>query len=257
MRKKGKPPVTLRVSTALKNMADAACDYRIQDVIHEGIVYRILDAHYYAWIRCRMDRAKKAFEAGKLPEGAWQILRGNFLTVHEWALKYLGEKTLLDAIANLDEESYRSPSCERVASLVESWDERAAIMEHDGGLNRNAAEQSAAECISRELTPEDVESFKALGVEVHVKSKPGDFTLVPEYTDRAGQDRIEISAEDMRKLSMITHTFPGTEITYVGPQQEIPGEPYVPQSAPAPETKSKPQPPQPKLTQPPQQARLF
>jgi len=114
--------------------------------------------------------------------------------------------------------------------------------------------------LSRELTPEDVESFKALGVEVHVKSKPGEFSLVPEYTDKAGNSRTEISAEDLRKLSMIMHAFPGSEITYVGPQQEPWG--YAPVAsalAPKPSTppSPKPQPTEHKPTQPPEQARLF
>ena len=69
-----------------------------------------------------------------------------------------------------------------------------------------------------ELTQADVDSFKALKVEVHVKSNAGDFTLVPEYTGR--EDRVEISAEDIAKLSLITSTFPGTKITHVGRRDE-------------------------------------
>jgi len=69
-----------------------------------------------------------------------------------------------------------------------------------------------------ELTQADVDSFKALEVEVHVKSKAGEFTLVPEYTNR--DDRVEISAEDIAKLSLITSTFPGSKITHVGRRDE-------------------------------------
>ena len=246
--------IALRVATDLRHVQVDDSHGHPQDVIHEGTVYRRLDASFYAWLRCRMERAKKAHDANKLNRQTWETLRERFNGIHEWAIAHIGEKYLVDAIASLDEKSYSSPRHDQAVALVESWDERAAIMEYDGGLDRDTAEQSAASLISRELTPEDVESFKALGVEVHVKSKPGEFTLVPEYTDK---DRPEISAEDLRKLSMITHTFPGTEITYVGPQKEIPGESYVPQPAFAPETKSKPQPPHPKPTQPPQQDRLF
>ena len=246
-----KNKTALRVATDLRHVqVDDTHDYP-QDVIHGDVVYRRLDALFYAWLRRRMERAKKAHDANKLNRQTWETLRERFNGIHEWALSHIGEKPLVDAIASLDEKSYLPPRHDHAVAIVESWDERAAIMEYDGGLDRNAAEESASRLVSRELTPEDVESFKALGVEVHVKSKPGEFTLVPEYTDK---DRPEISAEDLRKLSMITHTFPGSEITYVGPQKEIPGEPYVPQSVPVP----KPAPePQPKPIQPAQQTRLF
>ena len=248
----------LRVATDLQHVqVDDSHDHP-QDVIHEDTVYRRLDAAYYAWLRRRMERAKKAHDAGKLPAKPWQTLRERFNVIHEWAVRNFGEKVLVQALSTLDEKTYLPPRHDHAVAIVESWDERAAIMEYDGGLDRNAAEESASRLVSRELTPEDVESFKALGVEVNVKSKPGDFTLVPEYTDEAGHSRIEISAEDLRKLSMITHAFPGSEITYVGPQQYLPGEPIVPQPASSPLHAPAPKPePQPKTTQPPQQARLF
>jgi len=248
----------LRVATDLRHIQVDAPNNQRQDVIHGDAVYRLLDAPYYAWLRCRMDRAKKAHDAGKLPPATWQTLRERFNGINAWAVSHIGEPALLQAIKTLDEKSYLAPRHDHAIDLIESWDERAAIMEHDGGLAQEAAEQSAASLVSRELTPEDVESFKALDVEVHVKSKPGEFTLVPEYTDKAGNARTEISAEDLRKLSMVMHAFPGSEIIYVGPQQEPWGEPYVPQaSAPKPSTPPPALKTEHKPTQPPEQARLF
>ncbi len=246
---------TLRVATDLRHVQVEKRPDDPQDVIHEDTVYRRLDAQYYAWLRRRMERAKKARNTGKLNVRTWETLRQRFNAVNTWALEHLDEKALLSAIESLDEKSYIAPTHIHAVAIVESWDERAAIMEFDGGLGREAAEQSAASLVSRELTPEDVESFKALGVEVQVKSKPGDFTLVPEYTDRAGQDRIEISAEDLRKLSMVMHAFPGSEITYVGPQRDDQIDFYTPQ--PVPKVPATPPKPEPKPAQPPQQARLF
>jgi len=250
----------LRVASDLRHIAVEGSGDQPRDIIVGDAVYRLLDATYYAWLRRRMDRAKKAFEAGKLAAPTWKTLRERFNGINAWAVAHIGEPALIEALTNLDEKSYSPPRHDHAIGLVESWDERAAIMEHDGGLAHDDAEQSAARIVSRELTPEDVESFKALGVEVHVKSKPGEFTLVPEYTDKAGRSRTEISAEDLRKLSMVMHTFPGSEITYVGPQQEPWGEPYVPQApAPKPSTppSPKPLPTEHKPTQPPGQARLF
>jgi len=249
--------IALRVATDLRHIQVENPGDQPRDVIHDNTVYRLLDAPYYAWLRCRMDRVKQAFEAGKMPLATWQTLRQRFNGIHGWAVSHIGEPALLQAIKTLDEKSYLAPRHDHAIGLVESWDERAAIMEHDGGLAHDDAERSAASLVSRELTPEDVESFKALGVEVHVKSKPGEFTLVPEYT---GKDRPEISAEDLRKLSMIMHAFPGSEITYVGPQQEPWGESYVPQapvSKPPIPSSPKSQPTEHKPAQPPEQARLF
>ena len=252
----------LRVASDLRVMGmddKDISDSLPRDVIHGDAVYRLLDASYYAWLRLRMERAKKAHDAGKLPPATWQTLRQRFNVIHGWAVTHIGEKALLQAISTLDEKSYLAPRHDHALGLIESWDERAAIMEHNGGQDRDTAEQSAARLISRELTPEDVESFKALGVEVHVKSKQGDFSLVPEYTDKAGRSRTEISAEDLRKLSMVMHAFPGSTITYVGPQQEPWGEAYEPPMAPQSASPPAPKPEvQPKPAQPPQQqARLF
>ncbi len=247
----------LRVATDLRHISLENAPDRPQDVMIGSTVYRRLDAPYYAWLRRRMERAKKAFDDGKLAAQTWKTLRQRFNGIHGWAMEHIGEAALLSAIATLDENSYVAPTHDHAVGIVESWDERAAIMEHDGGLAHDDAEQSAATLVSRELTPEDVKSFKALGVEVNVKSKPGEFTLVPEYTDKAGRSRTEISAEDLRKLSMVMHAFPGSEITYVGPQRDDPFDFHAPDPTPASPPKPEAQPPQPKPTQPPQQARLF
>ena len=246
----------IRVASDLKHIPVNGPGDQPQDIITGDAVYRLLDAPYYAWLRRRMERAKKAFDAGTLPAATWQTLRERFNAINVWAVAHIGEQSLVQAINTLDEKSYPPPRHDHVVGLIDSWDERSAIMEHDGGLEHAAAEHAAAQRISRELTPEDVESFKALGVQVDVKSSVGNFTLVPEYTDQAGTSRIEISAEDLRKISMIMYAFPGTEITYVGPQQQMPGAPWEPQIAapppptPKPETKQSP-------TQQPYQAPLF
>ena len=251
----------VRVASDLRHIAVDNTGDQPRDVIHGDAVYRLLDAPYYAWLRRRMDRAKKAFDAGKLPQATWQTLRQRFNEINAWAVAHIGEPALVDALTNLDEKSYPLPRHDHAATLIDSWEERAAIMEHDGGLAQAAAEHAAAQRISRELTPEDVESFKALGVEVHVKSSISEFTLVPEYTNKAGHTRMEISAEDLRKISMVMHAFPGSEITYVGPQQE-PWEPADepradvpkrPAPLPKPETKQQAQ----QQSQPPYQAPLF
>jgi len=224
--------VAIRVATDLRhigveveNSGDGP-----RDAITGDAVYRLLDAPYYAWLRRRMERAKTAHEAGKLPAATWQTLRDRFNAIHQWAITHLGEAALVAALTNLDEKSYVPPCHKRAVAPV----------------------------APRELTLDDVESFKALGVEAHLKSSAGEFTLVPEYT---GKDRPEISVDDLRKLSMVMHAFPGSEIVHVGPPGCSSAKVYAPPvTAPKPPTMPPAPKPQPKSKQPnrpPEQAPLF
>ena len=62
----------------------------------------------------------------------------------------------------------------------------------------------------RGLTTEDIESFKALGVEVCVSSEAlGQVWLVPEYT---GKDRKEITAEHAATICRVLEAFPGSTV---------------------------------------------
>jgi len=62
----------------------------------------------------------------------------------------------------------------------------------------------------RGLTTEDVESFKALGVEVCIHSDGyGDLWLVPAYT---GQPRKEITLEHLATIARVLDVFPGSRV---------------------------------------------
>jgi len=62
----------------------------------------------------------------------------------------------------------------------------------------------------RNLNDEEIASFKALGVDVCIKSEDvGEIWLVPEYT---GQDRKEISVEHAATLSAVCAAFPGAKV---------------------------------------------
>ena len=63
----------------------------------------------------------------------------------------------------------------------------------------------------RGLTTEDIETFKALGVEVRLRSEAvGEIWLVPAYT---GQPRKEITPEHVATLSRVLDAFPGSHVT--------------------------------------------
>ena len=62
----------------------------------------------------------------------------------------------------------------------------------------------------RGFTTEDIESFKALGVEVLLHSETyGDVWLVPAYT---GRERKEITPEHAATLARVMSVFPGSHI---------------------------------------------
>ncbi|MBN1773199.1 MAG: hypothetical protein JXB32_18175 [Deltaproteobacteria bacterium] len=71
------------------------------------------------------------------------------------------------------------------------------------------AEVAPGEPIPR-ISDEDIASFKALGVEVCLRSDAlGDVWLVPEYTER---DRREITPEHAATLRLIVDAFPGAQV---------------------------------------------
>ena len=62
----------------------------------------------------------------------------------------------------------------------------------------------------RNVTDEQIASFKALGVEVCIRSEHlGDIYLVPEYT---GEARAELSIEHSVTLTAICSAFPGAKV---------------------------------------------
>lgn len=62
----------------------------------------------------------------------------------------------------------------------------------------------------RGLTTEDIASFKALGVEVLLRSDTyGELWLVPEYT---GQERKEITPEHAATVMRVLSVFPGSQV---------------------------------------------
>jgi len=62
----------------------------------------------------------------------------------------------------------------------------------------------------RGLTTDDIDSFKALGVEVCIASEAiGEVWLVPEYT---GKDRKELTPEHAATICRVVEAFPGSRV---------------------------------------------
>lgn len=74
---------------------------------------------------------------------------------------------------------------------------------------------SSKPSLVRNITDEEVASFKALGVEVRLHTDAlGDVYLVPAYT---GQDRKELSIEHSITLTTICAAFPGAKVVALNP----------------------------------------
>lgn len=86
-------------------------------------VYRMLDASYYAWLRHRMENARKAHSAGQLDDAAFEMLRARFNTIHEWAVRQIGEDVLRLAMRTTNVKSYVPPSAETFAAYRKTWDD--------------------------------------------------------------------------------------------------------------------------------------
>ena len=81
-----------------------------RDVGIDGTCFRRLDPEYYAWLRHKMDAAKKAMGSGRLPSQAFETLRCRFNGIHAWAMECFGEEPLLSAVRVLNPRSYSSPA---------------------------------------------------------------------------------------------------------------------------------------------------
>lgn len=76
----------------------------------------------------------------------------------------------------------------------------------------------------RNVTDEEIESFKALGVEVCVATEAlGDIWIVPEYT---GADRKEITVQHVATIAAVCAAFPGAKVVqYQKAKPKPPAEP--------------------------------
>lgn len=101
------------VATNLSSWATDQPHLFARDVQINNTSYRRLDLEYYAWLRSRMNLARLATMAGQLTSDDFDVLRGRFNAMHEWALQHLGEQTLLEAVHHLDSRRYEPPVAER------------------------------------------------------------------------------------------------------------------------------------------------
>ncbi len=110
----------LWVATDLDSFEDT--DSRLGIEVDIDQVYRLLDAPYYAWLRSRMENARKAHGSGSLDDEVFDTLRDRFNTIHTWAIEHLGEEALRAAIKSTNLKTYVAPSEETYAAYRTSQD---------------------------------------------------------------------------------------------------------------------------------------
>jgi hypothetical protein len=105
------PTATLYfASTSLDlRQTDKSGDYP-QDIFIGDVCYRKIDPPYFAWLRRRMETAKRAFDSGRLPKAKWDELRDRFNRLQEWAIGHYGKEALQTAIREFDPANYASPT---------------------------------------------------------------------------------------------------------------------------------------------------
>ena len=115
-------PAHFLVATDLTFITSDGPEQYARDVTVYGKVYRTMDPDYYAWLRTRMEKAKAAYEKGRLDDTAFQILRTRFNEVHDITLALFGESNLLHAMEHFDPKSYEPPGHTRTSERTEADD---------------------------------------------------------------------------------------------------------------------------------------
>ena len=85
--------------------------------------YRQLDATCYAWLRHRMENARKAHESGAVDDTTFNTLREQFNVIHTWAVTHIGEDVLRTATRATNVKTYVPPTEQTFAAYRKTWDD--------------------------------------------------------------------------------------------------------------------------------------
>lgn len=111
----------LWVATNLESFEEY--DPRFGHEVGRDPVYRMLDGAYYAWLRHRMENARKSHDAGALDTESFDVLRDRFNTIHNWAVAHIGEENLRRALRTTNLKRYMTPSDETIDAYHRTWAE--------------------------------------------------------------------------------------------------------------------------------------
>ncbi len=131
------------------------------EILEGTKTFRRLDATYLLWLESRVANIESAYRKGKASVGLYKTVQQRFVDVQKWARNNI-DAAILDALRkNFDPKSYSPPVSEPTPPVTESWsdnmreafEERAAIMEYDGGMTRAEAERAAERTVRNAFQP--------------------------------------------------------------------------------------------------------
>lgn len=143
-------------------------------------VYRMLDAAYYAWLRHRMENARKAHESGRLDDQTFETLRTRFNTIHSWAVRRIGEDALRRAIRTTNVKSYVPPSEQTFAAYRKTWDDAWNAYQRNQAENRPAKQSDQARRLQHLLDTQGYAGIRSSIIDDVVVFVRDDSIVVPD-----------------------------------------------------------------------------
>lgn len=143
-------------------------------------VYRMLDAAYYAWLRHRMENARKAYESGRLNAADFETLRTRFNTIHSWAVRRIGEDALRRAIRITNVKSYVPPSEQTFAAYRKTWDDAWNAYQRNQAENRPAKQSDQARRLQHLLDTQGYAGIRSSIIDDVVVFVRDDSIVVPD-----------------------------------------------------------------------------
>jgi len=155
-----------------------ADDIRFGHEIMLDVCYRQIDASYYAWLRDKMTQVKQAHDSGKMKPELFGELRQRFNTIHEWAVKHIGEKALLQAVQTTDVKSYAPPSEQTFATYRKAQDD--AWEAHQRAARCGSSQSEQAQRLEYSLATRGYAGIRSSFIEDIVVFVRDDSVVVPD-----------------------------------------------------------------------------
>lgn len=180
-------------------------------------VYRMLDASYYAWLRHRMENARKAHQSGRLNEPDFETLRIRFNAIHTWAIKHTGEDALRQALRTTNLKSYVPPSERTFAAYRRTRDDAwNAYRQNHASRSRASQPSDQARRLQHLLDTQGYAGIRSSIIEDIVVFTRDDSVVVPDRWStrvRFTMDELALmvgsSPEAVRQIYEVKRVFGG------------------------------------------------
>lgn len=178
-------------------------------------VYRMLDASYYAWLRHRMENARKSHDTGRLDDSTFDALRERFNVIHNWAIQYIGEDALRQAIRTTNVKTYVPPSEQTFAAYRKVWDDTWNTHKLRASLG-GSSESDQARRLEHALATRGYAGIRSSIIEDNVVFVRDDSVVVPDKWAgkvRFAMDELRLmigsSSEVVKQIHEVKRVFGG------------------------------------------------